>query len=219
MSWHASEPSLARDDTAPVSLDLVPIELIAPRLKRVAAFAVLIGVVVGVIVGFFGPVWVGVTVGAVIAVPTAASALLTLRRRVTLQTGRIRSTGGLRSRHVDVTRAVAAELVVRSARVSEVSVRITDPDGSLAIPLALYTTDGGRELEILGLRRLADALTTSELVPAAAIASVLIEQLRAEARGAGLPERPLFRAVELVRSEGRVPTTTLTDHEVAALLD
>lgn len=84
---------MARDDTAPVSLDLVPIELIAPRLKRVAAFAVLIGVVVGVIVGFFGPVWVGVTVGAVIAVPTAASALLTLRRRVTLQTGRIRSTG------------------------------------------------------------------------------------------------------------------------------
>ncbi|WP_072688881.1 hypothetical protein [Rhodococcus marinonascens] len=210
---------MERDAAPPVSLDLVPIEAIAPRLKRVAIIAVLIGVVIGAIVGFFTSLWVGVAVGAVIAVPTAAPALVALRRRITLQQGRIRSTGGIRSRQVDATRAVAAELVIRSARVSEVSVRITDPDGGLAIPLALYTGDGGRELEVLGLRRLADALTKSELVPAAAIASVLIEQLRAEARGAALPDRPLFRAVELVRSEGRVPKTTLTDHEVAALVE
>ena len=67
--------------------------------------------------------------------------------------------------------------------------------------------------------KLADALAASELVPAAALSSVLIEQLRAEARGAGLAERPLYRAVELVTAEGRVPRTTLTDHEVAGLLD
>ncbi|AOW92524.1 hypothetical protein BFN03_06935 [Rhodococcus sp. WMMA185] len=207
------------DATTPVSLDLVPIELIAPRLKRVATVAVLIGVVIGAIVGFFTSLWVGVLVGAVIAVPTAAPALVALRRRITLQQGRIRSTGGIRSRQVDATRAVTVEIVVRSARVSEVSLRITDPDGSLALPLALYTNDGGRELEVLGLRRLADALAQSELVPAAAVASVLIEQLRAEARSAPLPERPLFRAVELVRSEGRLPATTLTDHEVAGLVD
>ncbi|MEV0946504.1 hypothetical protein [Rhodococcus sp. NPDC049939] len=210
---------MAPDDDPPVSLDLVPIELIAPRLKRVAMIAVLIGVLIGVAVGLFTSLWVGVLVGAVIAVPTAVPALISLRRRITLQQGRIRSTGGIRSRQVNATRAVGAEIVIRSARVSEVSVRITDPNDSLTIPLALYTSNGGRELEVLGLRRLADALETGELVPAAAIASVLIEQLRAEARGAPLPERPLFRAVELVRSEGRVPTTTLTDHEVASLVD
>ncbi|MFZ2178070.1 MAG: hypothetical protein WAW17_29405 [Rhodococcus sp. (in: high G+C Gram-positive bacteria)] len=207
------------DDTSPVSLDLVPIELIAPRLKRVAWVAVLVGVVLAVVVGVFTSLWIGVVVGAIVSVPTAASALLALRRRITLQHGRIRSTGGVRSRSVDVTRAVAAELVIRSARVSEVSVRVTDADGSLMIPLALYTSDGGRELEILGLRTLADALNAGELVPAAAIASVLIDQLRAEARGAGLMERPLYRAVQLVRSAGRIPRTTLTDREVAALLE
>ncbi|MCQ4118639.1 hypothetical protein [Rhodococcus tibetensis] len=214
-----SERSLAPEHNPPVSLDLVPIELIAPRLKRVAMIVVLVGVVVGAVLSFFAPLWLAVVVGGVIAVPTALSVLLTLRRKVELEHGVIRSTGGLRTCQVDVTKAVAAEVVVRSARVSEVSVRITDPDGILAVPLALYTNDGGRELDVLGLRKLADALTTSELVPAAAIASVLIEQLRAEARDAALTERPLFRAVDLVRAAGRIPTTTLTDHEVAALVD
>ncbi|MEU1999973.1 hypothetical protein ACH47B_02055 [Rhodococcus sp. NPDC019627] len=219
MSSRTSERSLAPEHDPPVSLDLVPIELIAPRLRRVAMIAVLIGVVVGAVLSFFTPLWLAVVVGGVIAVPTALSALVTLRRKVVLERGVIFSTGGVRTRHVDVTKAVAAEVVVRSARVSEVSVRITDSDGVLAVPLALYTTDGGRELDVLGLRKLADALTTSELVAAAAIASVLIEQLRAEARDAALTERPLFRAVELVRAAGRVPVTTLTDHEVAALVE
>lgn len=46
-----------------------------------------------------------------------------------------------------------------------------------------------------------------------------MEQLRAEAREAGLEQRPLYRAVLLARDAGRVPQTTLTDHEVASLVE
>lgn len=202
-----------------VPLDLVPIELLAPRLRKIALIAVLIGVGVGAIVAIAWSFWIAVVIGVVIALPTAASALITLRRSISLQNNRIRSTGGLRSRHVDVAAAVTVELIVRVARVNEVSVRIADANSAVVVPLALYTADGGRELDILALRRLADSMSTSELVPAAAIASVLIEQLRSEARGAALVDRPLFRAVELVRAAGRAPRSTLTDHEVASLVD
>ncbi|NLE78041.1 MAG: hypothetical protein GX610_00390 [Rhodococcus sp.] len=191
--------------------------LIAPRLKKVALGAALLGVVIGAVVAVFTQFWVGVAVGAIVALPTALPALIALRRGITLQDNVIRSTGGFRARHVDVAAAIGAELHVRCGRVSEVSIRITDSAGSVAVPLALYTDDGGRELEILGLRGLADALSRSESVPAVAIASVLIEQLRAEARDAALGDRPLYRAVALVKSTGGSSRAVLTDHEVAEL--
>ncbi len=109
---------------------------------------------------------------------------------------------------------------MRAARVSQVIVRVNDGShGLIMVPIALYSGEGGRELDILALRKLADAVASSELASAAAISSVLVEQLRAEARGAGLGERPLYRAVELARAAGRVPQTTLTDHEVASLVE
>lgn len=205
------------DEQARVPLDLVPISLIAPRLKRVAVGAVILGSIIGIVVGLFTDLWLGVAVFVVLAVPTAATALIALRRGITLEGNVVRSTGGLREKHVDVSAAVGAEILVRSGRVSEVSVKVTTPSDAVAVPVALYTEDGGRELEILGLRGLADALSRSESVAAVAVASVLIDQLRAEARGAGLLERPLYRAVSLVKSTGRSPRTTLTDHEVSQL--
>ena len=202
-----------------VSLDLVPRELLAPKLKRVALAAVLVGVVVGVVVGFFAPVWLALAIGVVIGVPTAASALLALRRRIWLQETRIESIGGLRTRRVDARKALGVELAVRCGRISEVSARLNDGSAEVSIPLALYSDNGGRELGVLGLRRLADALSASELAAAAGVTSVLIEQLRAEARGARLEDRPLYRAVVLARGAGRVPQTTLTDHDVASLIE
>lgn len=206
------------DDGDRIALDLVPISLIAPRLKRVAAIATVLGLMIGAVVAIFTQWWVGVIVAAVVAVPTALPAIVALRRGISLVGNMIRSTGGFRERHVDVASAMGAEIRVRSGRVSEVSVRITDAAGTVAVPLALYTGDGGRELEIVALRGLADALSRSESVPAVAIASVLIDQLRAEARDAGLEERPLYRAVALAKSTARSPSTTLTDQEVADLI-
>ncbi|MFM1729181.1 hypothetical protein ABI214_03240 [Prescottella soli] len=191
--------------------------MLAPRMRRVALVSILIGVVVGGIVAIFANPLIALAVGAVIGLPTAVSALLATRRRIWLEGNTLHSSNGVRRRRVDVAQAATVEFVVRSARISQVAIRVGDARAAQSVPLALYAAGGGRELDVLGLRRLADALSASELVPAVAAASVLIEQLRAEARGAGLEERPLYRAVELIRDAGRVPQTTLTDQEVASL--
>ncbi|RVW07188.1 hypothetical protein EGT67_23450 [Prescottella agglutinans] len=191
--------------------------MLAPRMRRLAIVSILIGIVAGGIVAIFAAPPIALAVGVVIGVPTAASALLSTRRRIWLEGTTLHSSNGLRRRRVEVAQAATVEFVVRSARISQVAIRVGDTRATQTVPLALYATGGGRELDVLGLRKLADALSASELAPAAAAASVLIEQLRAEARGAGLEERPLYRAVELIRDAGRVPQTTLTDQEVASL--
>ncbi|SDC93938.1 hypothetical protein [Rhodococcus tukisamuensis] len=212
---------MAKGDAAagPVSLDLIPASLIAPRLRKVAAVAVGLGVVVGAVVGIFTSLWTGVLVGAIIALPTALSALLTLRRRIWISGNVVHAQSALRSKSVDLSAAATTELQVRAARVSQLILRVGDGNTVVSVPLALYTEDGGRELEVLGLRSLADALVSSELAPALAMSTVLVAQLRAEARGAGLEERPLYRAVHLAKDAGRVPQTVLTDQEVVGLTD
>lgn len=200
-----------------VELDLVPVELIAPRLKKVAIGAVVVGVVIAAIASVFLPVAVAVVLGVVVAVPTAGSAWIGLRRRTWLSENKIHVRGGFRTTHLSVAGLVSAEVQIRTARIDQISLRLYDGSTKATIALALYTKGGGRELPILSLRKLADALWTSELVPAAAVASVLVDQLKAEARDAGLDERPLYRAVQLVREAGRTPLATLTDREVAGL--
>ncbi|WP_051919304.1 hypothetical protein [Prescottella defluvii] len=212
-------PTPDRAGGSEFSLDLIPASVLAPRMRRIAMVSIVIGIVVGAVVAIFAAPPVAVAVGAVIGLPTALSAILATRRRIWLDGNTIHASNGLRHRRVDVAAAVSVEFVVRSGRISQVAARIGDGRSVQNVPLALYTADGGRELEVLGLRKLADALSASELAPAAAAASLLIEQLRAEARGAGLEERPLYRAVTMVRDAGRVPQTVLTDQEVAALSD
>ncbi|TSD94656.1 hypothetical protein FOS14_20335 [Skermania sp. ID1734] len=202
-----------------LTIDLVPTQLVAPRLRRIAAIAVVVGVVVALLAGAATTWPVGIVAGAVVGGPTAVAALLSMRRRTWLTGTVVRSRRLLRTRHVDLAAAQTAELTVRSGRISQISLKIGDGNRSAAVPLALYTDTGGRELEVLGLRRLADGLAAGELVAAAALSSVLVEQLRAEARGAGIDERPLYRAVRLVRDSGRASFTTLSDAEVAALLE
>ena len=199
------------------SLDLIPASMLAPRMRRVALISIVIGIVVGAIVAIFAVPLIALAVGAVVGLPTAVSSLLATRRRIWLEGNTLHSFNGLRRRRVEVAQAAMVEFVVRSARISQVAIRVGDTRQAQTVPLALYAAGSGRELDVLALRKLADALSASELAPAAAAASVLIEQLRAEARGAGLEERPLYRAVVLIRETGRVPQTTLTDQEVASL--
>ncbi|GAA4472570.1 hypothetical protein GCM10023094_04800 [Rhodococcus olei] len=206
-------------DAGSVDLDLVPTHLIAPRLRRLAVGAVVFGVVVGAVVGLFTSLTVALVVGALIAVPTAVSALLATRRRMWMTGTVIHAHSGVRTVSVDVAQAVSAELLVRSGRVSQVALKVGDGSRAVTVPLALYTDDGGRELEVLALRSLADGLVSGELAPAVAMSTALIAQLRAEARGASLEERPLYRAVRLARDANRVPRTVLTDDEVVRLTD
>ncbi|MFD6856666.1 hypothetical protein ACFWCF_04880 [Rhodococcus sp. NPDC060090] len=204
----------------PVALDLIPAQLLAPRARKLATLAVLAGALVGTVVWLVAPWWVAILVAAVVALPPALGVFAATKRHIRLDGTVITASGLFRSRSVELEHLAGVELLVRTARVSQVIARVNDGShGLIMIPLALYSGEGGRELDILALRKLADAFASSELASAAAISSVLVEQLRAEARGAGLGERPLYRAVELARTAGRVPQTTLTDHEVASLVE
>ncbi|WP_068276351.1 hypothetical protein [Aldersonia kunmingensis] len=200
-------------------LDLIDPALVVPRLRTVALVAAGIGVLAAVVVGAVASWPIGILVGVIIGGPTGISAMLAMRRRKWMSGTVIHARRALGYRTLDVAQAVSAELQVRTARVSQVSLRIGDGNKSVTVPLALYTDTGGAELGVLALRKLADALASSELAAAAAVSSVLVQQLRAEAREAGLDERPLYAAVRAVRDSGRANFTTLSDAEVAGLLD
>lgn len=204
----------------PVSLDLLPPHLLLPRARRVALASVLVGIVLGVVAWLFVPMSIAVALGLIFGLPPAVGAFVVTRRHLRLGGTVLTASGVLRSRSVELRHLAGVELLVRVGRVSQVILRVNDGEHRLvSVPLALYADGGGRELDVLALRRLADALATAELAPAAAVSSVLLEQLRAEARSAALEERPLYRAIDLARRAGRVPQTTLTDHEVAALVE
>ncbi|GGG08977.1 hypothetical protein GCM10007304_23820 [Rhodococcoides trifolii] len=201
-------------------LDLIPPELLAPRLSRASALVGAVAVVLGVVVGFLASSFLlGVLLTVVLAVPPVVLILLVARHHTWIDGTTVHQRFRLRSRHVDFAEAVSVEVVVRAAKVSQVLLRVSDGNASVTVALALYTVNGGRELQPMGLRSLANALSSAALVPAAAAASVLIKQLRAEARDAGLAERPLYAAVTMVKNAGREQGTVLTDREVAELSD
>ncbi|NKY86983.1 hypothetical protein [Nocardia veterana] len=202
----------------PVGLDLIAPELYAPMLRRLALGAVGVGVVVGLVVGWVAGWPVGVLVGGVIGAPTAIYALVVRRRRMWLAGTVLEARTALGRRRLDIADASGVEVLVYPGRLSRIVVRITAGGRAQTVPLAMYTDAGsGRELHILGLRSLADALSAAELAAALALSGLLVGQLRAEARDAGLADRPLYRAVQLVRARDIVQPVRLSDSDIAAL--
>ncbi|HEY7815435.1 MAG TPA: hypothetical protein VIC62_19465, partial [Nakamurella sp.] len=98
---------------------------------------------------------------------------------------------------------------------------IAGPPKGKTINVAVATYNGlsGRELDILALRRLADALAGGTEPRGLVFAELLVAQLRAEARGEDAEGRPLYRIAALApggRLAHRLPTDTVTQF-VAAL--
>ncbi|WP_446222991.1 hypothetical protein ACTWPB_25125 [Nocardia sp. IBHARD005] len=204
--------------TEPVGIDLVAPEVFAPMLRKLALTA--FGVGVGA--GLLSAVWLSwpyaILIGLAVAVPTIGYVFAFQRRRMWLSGTVIRAHRLFGAHTLDLADATGVHLLVYPARLSRIVLRVTAGGDTQLVPLAMYTDVGsGRELHLLGLRKLADALAASELVAAIAISDVLMGQLRAEARDAGLDERPLYRAVRAVRSKDSVSPVVLTDSEVAAL--
>ncbi|MBY6675580.1 hypothetical protein HQ312_01385 [Rhodococcus sp. BP-316] len=206
-------------DRGLVALDLVPPELIVPRLRVAGAVFAVVGAVLGVVAGLLISPYVGVALGAALVATAGFAVVSGGRRRVWIDHGVVSRRGSFRVRRVNLSDATKVEVLVRVARVSQVLIRVGDSSGDVTVGVAMYTTDGGRELQPIALRAVADGLASSPLASALALSSVLVTQLRAEAREAGLSERPLYRAIDVVRTSGRAPATVLTDAEVAALTD
>ncbi len=202
----------------PVGLDLIAPEMVAPMLRRLTLAAIGAGVVTMIVLALLMSWPIAVLAGLVLSAPTAIYALAVQRRRMWLAGSELRVRTAFGSRSLDVAAATGVEVLVYSGRLSRIVLRITAGPDSQIVPLAMYTDAGsGRELHILGLRTLADALARSELAAALSVSSVLIGQLRAEARDAPLDERPLYRAVQLVRDRDSVQPVVLGDRDIATL--
>lgn len=204
--------------TQPVGIDLVAPEVFAPMLRRLALAAVGVGVGAALL----SVVWLSwlyaILIGLAVAVPTLGYVFAFGRRRLWLSGTVIRAHRLFGERAMDLADATGVQLLVYPARLSRIVLRVIVGGDTQSVPLAMYTDVGsGRELHLLGLRKLADALAASELAAAVAISDVLVRQLRAEARDAGLDERPLYQAVRTARSKDSVSPVVLTDSEVAAL--
>ncbi|MFR9750230.1 hypothetical protein ACL02S_04235 [Nocardia sp. 004] len=202
----------------PVGLDLVAPEVYMPMLRRLALAAAGIGLGAALLAAIVVSWPIAVAIGLVIGAPTLLYTLALRRRRMWLAGTVLRVRRVFGERQLDMTAVVGVEVLVFPNRLSRIALRVTAAGISQIIPLAMYTDAGsGRELHLLGLRRLADALAAGHSASAVAVSAMLVQQLRAAARDAGLEQRPLYRAVRLARAKDAVSPIVLTDSEVAAL--
>ncbi|MFI6866440.1 hypothetical protein [Nocardia sp. NPDC050406] len=203
---------------APVGLDLIAPEMYAPALRRLALAAMGVGIGVGLLLALLVNWPVAVAAALVLGAPTALYAVAAQRRRMSLVGTVLHAHTWSGEHRLDIADATGVELLVYPGRLSRVVLRVTTVPDVRVIPLAMYTDSGsGRELHILGLRRLADALAQCQLAAALAVSSLLVQQLRAEARDAMAEERPLYRAARMVRDRDAVQPVVLSDRDIAEL--
>ena len=178
-----------------ISLDLLPRPVLRRRAAVVSGAAVVLGAALGGVVGLVGGRVPGVVAAAVVGVPLLVLAVSETRRSSWLDGGvvTVRAFG---TRSVDLRKATRIELLITEVRGSRaVGVLVTGPPkgATVNVAVATYAGIGGRELHILALRRLADALAGGSEADGLVFAELLVAQLRAEARGEAGPDRPLFR--------------------------
>ncbi|MBF6454088.1 hypothetical protein [Nocardia cyriacigeorgica] len=214
-----TEPTPAPGESdPPIGLDLVAPEVYAPMLRRLSLAAIGVGVGAALLAAVWVSWPIAVLIGLVVGAPTVGYALALRRRRMWLRGNTIHARTLFGERRIPLAEATGVEILVYPGRLSRIVLRVTAGPDTQIIPLAMYTDAGsGRELHLLGLRKLADGLAASQLATAVAVSDMLVHQLRAEARDAGLGERPLYRAVTLVRAKDYVSPVVLTDSEVAEL--
>lgn len=187
-----------------IELNLLDRATVRTRARYVAIAAVVLGAAVGGVFGLFAGVAGFAVAGLVIAVPLLLLAFTEARRTVFLEDGAVSATA-LGTRTVRLAEAERLDVVVtdmRGARTVNLLVRGRSRR-ALTVALAMYAGTGGRELGILELRRVADALAATGSPQALVLSELVVAQLRAEARGDGAPDRPLYRLASLA-PEGKV---------------
>ncbi|WP_370591180.1 hypothetical protein [Saccharopolyspora montiporae] len=191
-------------DQGRIELNLLDRSTVRTRARNVAIAAVVLGAAVGGVFGLFAGVTGFAIAGLVIALPFLLLAVTEARKTTFLQDGTV-SVRALGTRSVALGSAERLDVIVtdlRGARTVNLLVRGRSRR-ALTVSLAMYAGTGGRELGIYELRRLADALASTGSAQALVLSELIVAQLRAEARGDGAPDRPLYRLASLA-PEGRV---------------
>ncbi|APU14282.1 MULTISPECIES: hypothetical protein [Actinoalloteichus] len=190
---------------AGIALNLLPPELLRRRALSIALGALIIGAAMGGLFGLIGGRVAGLVAAGVITVPFLLLALSEARKRTRLD-GRVVSVSSFGTRRVDLTELREIDLLVSDQRgVRTVALLIQGHGRTLNVALAIYAGAGGRELGILELRRLADALAGVGDTRTLALSQLLVNQLRAEARGEAAANRPLYQIASAAPG-GRLPT-------------
>ncbi|ATY12734.1 hypothetical protein CU254_21430 [Amycolatopsis sp. AA4] len=171
-----------------------------PKLRRRRAWSGVFGVLIlaaafGGIAGLIGGQLAGLIVAAVVALPLIYVVLYAFRRRIWLEgTTLVVRTWGVR--RVDLLEAPRLDVVisdVRGTRTVALLVNAGQRRRAVKLDLAVFSGTGGRELGALQLRRLADAVLNNTEANGLVFSELLVAELRAEARGDAVAERPLYR--------------------------
>jgi hypothetical protein len=183
-----------------VGEDRLPLFEEAPRSRRRRALSGLAGVVIigaasGGIAGLVGGQVAGLVTGVVFALPLLYVLAANLRRRVWLEgnTLLVRTWG---MRRVDLATAERLDLVigdVRGTRTVSLLVNAGNRRRVAKVDLAVFSGAGGHELGVLQLRRLANALMNNIEANGLVFGELLVAELKSEARGDGVADRPLYR--------------------------
>ncbi|MBS4099834.1 hypothetical protein [Tsukamurella paurometabola] len=201
-----------------VDVDLIPPRVVLPKVRRAVAVGLAVTVVIAVVVAVLaGPVW-GTAVLVAGAAPGLGGYLGVARRRVVLD-HRVLTRRTLRTQRVNLMDADEVDLVAEVARLAQVSLRIRQGRTTVRLPVALYEGPGrgrvrGRELPMLGTRRLAEALDRNRRPEVRDIGRVLAEQSRSQASSMPMRDRPLFRAAGIAREVGGADELVFTADEV-----
>ncbi|HVK23358.1 MAG TPA: hypothetical protein VM677_18535, partial [Actinokineospora sp.] len=174
----------------------IPLTLAETSRRRgcaAVAISLTIGAALGGVVGLIGGRVPGLITAAVVAGLLGLLTWATARRSIWLDGHRVVAKT-IGSKAVDLHVVDRLELIVTDVRgVRTIGLLMAEKRKTINLSLAVYSGTGGRELGILALRRLADALAGSSNTAGLVFSQLLVAQLRAEARGEAAPERPLFQ--------------------------
>lgn len=196
-----TEPSNeSKKPARPAAPERLPLHQEEPALRRRRLLSGLVSaVVIAAAFGFFGGLIGGKITGLIVAVVVAMLlgylVLLNVRRRVWLENNLL-LVRVWRTRRVDITKAECIDLLVtdvRGMRTISLLFNARSRGRSAKVDLAVYAGTGGRELGVLALRRLANALMNNIEANGMVFSELLVAQLKAEARGDAAADRPLYR--------------------------
>lgn len=181
-----------------LSLDLLDRAGVRKRFRMAVVAILILAAAFGGVVGLISGQTAGLITAGVVGLPLLLFSWSQVRRTIWLDgTTVVLRTFGRRT--VDLSQAERLEMVVMDVRsVRTVSLLVAETPRSRGINMAVasYSATGGAELGILALRKLADALASSENTGSLVISELLVAQLRAEARDEGLAGRPLYQLAQ-----------------------
>jgi hypothetical protein len=171
-----------------------------PKSRRRRGFAGLIAAMIfaaafGAVAGLIGGAIAGLVAAVVVGLPLLFVVLVTVRRRLWL-VGTTVLVRTWRTRQVNLVRAERIDLLVtdvRGSRTIGLLINAGRRGNSVRLDLAVFSGTGGRELGVLPLRRLANAIMNNTEANGIVFGELLVAELKSEARGEAVAERPLYR--------------------------